>query len=373
MNILAEKKLRNALLFPQLDFWFLGGLSIFFWVILLVFNMTNINQNKLLPIYVNPLIFFATLSIFFNFPHFLVSYRFAYSRGWQFIKKNWFSLIFIPTFLFFIYSYSYLYFESPFLYTDKKVGPLLIALSVHIMYFTVGWHYSKQVYGCMMVYAHYTLYPLTKNQKMLIKLSVFSVAFLNFLYTNIYAPEYFNDSRPNSIYVNIPLFVFDLPKITIPIAFFILSITAITTLVFVFLKNYRVYGKKPPLNFIISWLAFYFWWIPLKGFDQFFLMAVPVFHAIQYLPFAYSLEFQPHCKKVQLKIVMIKILILMLIGFLAFRGIPSFLDYSFNTVMKFNTWFFLIVFGVFINIHHFFIDSVIWRFDDRNIREKILH
>ena len=37
--------------------------------------------------------------------------------------------------------------------SGPRLGDLLFALTFNVMIFTVGWHYTKQVFGCMMVYA----------------------------------------------------------------------------------------------------------------------------------------------------------------------------------------------------------------------------
>ena len=42
---------------------------------------------------------------------------------------------------------------------------LLFTVAFNVMIFTIGWHYTKQVFGCMMVYAHYDGYPLSRVQR----------------------------------------------------------------------------------------------------------------------------------------------------------------------------------------------------------------
>lgn len=67
-----------------------------------------------------------------------------------------------------------------------------------------------------------------------------------------------------------------------------------------------------------------------------------------------------------------KMIMLIAAGILVFETIPHFIDVKVDSLGHFNTWFFMISFAVFINIHHFFIDSVIWKFNHKDIRDKIL-
>ena len=68
----------------------------------------------------------------------------------------------------------------------------------------------------------------------------------------------------------------------------------------------------------------------------------------------------------------IRIAILILVGYLAFELIPTSLDKGLDTEWNLKTSFFLVSFAVFINIHHFFIDSVVWKFDQPEVRRNLL-
>jgi hypothetical protein len=63
---------------------------------------------------------------------------------------------------------------------------------------------------------------------------------------------------------------------------------------------------------------------------------------------------------------------LLLVGFSAFELVPSLLDRAFQTEWYLKTWFFMIAFAVFINVHHFFIDSVVWKFNQDEVRNSLL-
>ena len=67
-----------------------------------------------------------------------------------------------------------------------------------------------------------------------------------------------------------------------------------------------------------------------------------------------------------------RLALLLLIGFCAFELVPNLLDNAFQTEWYLKTWFFMIAFAVFINVHHFFIDSVVWKFNQAEIRKSLL-
>src|SRR5690606_22668792 len=66
-------------------------------------------------------------------------------------------------------------------------GQLWIGLLVNMMYFTVGWHYSKQVFGCSMVYAKFENYPMNNLQRNLVRYNVMAIWWLTFFEASTYA------------------------------------------------------------------------------------------------------------------------------------------------------------------------------------------
>jgi len=374
------------------DFWLLGGASVLVWAIL-IFGQAFRDEVSVIENHFQQLGAFCSLmSIFCNYPHFIISYRFGYGRGFKFVLKNWFPLIAVPLGLIALYDLAYFKFDTsisdlwwfvqlnaileifgipirPGVFTN--IGTVVMTLSLWIMNLTVGWHYSKQAFGCMMVYAHYDQYLLTKFQRNAIRTSVLSVAVYYFLYfVNMM-------SEPNSAYLANSYSV-SLPSIGIPKYLLILSgievmICAAVVIKTVFINNYVQYSKMPSWNFLIPWVAIHIWWIPVMRQKEFLFLLVPFFHSLQYLPFAYRLE-RPKVKKSKWIDVDISLRVALLIvtGFLAFEFVPSVLDKSLETMWNMKVAFFMSAFAVFINVHHFFIDSAVWKFDQADVRENLL-
>ena len=59
-------------------------------------------------------------------------------------------------------------------------------------------------------------------------------------------------------------------------------------------------------------------------------------------------------------------------GWLAFELVPNTLDNYLGTFNTWNVFFFFTAATLFINIHHYFIDNVIWRFKDPIVRRYLL-
>ena len=57
---------------------------------------------------------------------------------------------------------------------------------------------------------------------------------------------------------------------------------------------------------------------------------------------------------------------------LAFELVPNTLDTAIGTFAAWNMFFFFTAAMLFINVHHYFIDNVLWRFKDPEIRAYLL-
>jgi hypothetical protein len=76
-------------------------------------------------------------------------------------------------------------------------------------------------------------------------------------------------------------------------------------------------------------------------------------------------------KKHRTRLISGQIITLVLVGFLAFDLLPGALDANLHTSINFNCLFFTIAAVVFINVHHFFIDSTIWKMDQKQVRDGL--
>ncbi len=378
----------------SLDFWCLGGASVALWAVMVTGQLVRDRLHVVQEHFLQVGTLTAILSIFCNYPHFVISYRFGYGRGPRFMLKHWFSLLLVPVGLIALYAVAYFDFYAHIgdwrsvvlanrvfsalhlsfrLGTLPNLGTELQSLSVWIMYLTVGWHYSKQVFGCLMVYANYDGYPLSPGQRRLIKAALFSVAFFNFFYLSVYANQGSNDPLIQAYFFNVPLVALGLPDALIPITGVLVAVLTGLAIWRVGIRNWRTHGKRPSVNFLVTAIAYYIWWIPIVRQPEFYFMVVPFFHSLQYLPFAFRMEI-PQVKRNRWfeTNVSLRVALLIFAGFAAFELVPALLDSGLSTAWFQDGPFFMIAFLVFINVHHFFIDSVVWKFDQPEVRRNLL-
>lgn len=376
-----------------MDFWLLGGASVMLFGIMYMASFFRENS----PVIQNKFFMFGSLfalsSAICNYPHFMITFRFGYSRGWRFLLKYWFSLIVIPLILFSTFAFSYVYYDQDIsnvsfvgslngffrqlgltfrIGETQTLGPALLGVGIWAMYCTVGWHYSKQVYGCMMVYNHYDNYGLTRFQKLWIKYSLLFLGLYQFFYASAGidrdANAGFRDPRfagVNLSPMGLPVWAFSMSQFLMIFSF----MGTISILIFLFYKRKKI----PSPTFLISWIALYVWWIQLTNLPEFYFMAVPFFHSLQYLPFAAKME----NKKIPINAlyfvnITARLLLLVFVGLMFFEFIPGYLDQRLDTGTHQTAWFFMTAFAVFINIHHFFIDSTVWRFEQQEVKLGIL-
>jgi hypothetical protein len=382
----------TSIIHPFLDFWLLGGASVAIWLIMEATGLLRGGGSPLDQRYLQIGAAFTLLTLVCNHPHFIISYQFGYGRGVGFIRRHWFALVAVPVLLVALFTFAYLSSETPaasgmfvdltnglFEFTgigfrfgrQENLGAELMNSGIWLMYLTVGWHYSKQVFGCMMVYANFNQYPISNVQRILLKGSVFSVALLQFSYLYQarigfgFLPPVEPGSHPQLTPLDLPVGLY-----TASIVLTVLFLTA--TLIFVFGQIYRKTGRLPSANFLIPWVAFYVWWVPFFQVPEFTFLMVPFFHSLQYLPFAYRVG-TPNFKRNSWYYVKITAhaAIILSLGFIAFEGLPGYLDQNFLPTHLNQSMFFITAFAVFINVHHFFIDSVAWRFKDQSLRNAL--
>jgi hypothetical protein len=234
-----------------------------------------------------------------------------------------------------------------------------------LMVLTIGWHYTKQVFGCLVVYAHFDGYPLSRSQRTLVKWALLSVWPMAFVDNNLTGGwKVFGDFTYSSL---------DLPDIAAPLTEAAVGIGLALVVYRVFYANYRATGRLPGANMLVPLASIYVWWLPQTRQNEFYFLLVPLFHSLQYLAFAYKME-ATRLSVVRWRAARSTALVIGIIaaGWLAFEFVPGALDSALGTASALNVSFFVIAAMLFINIHHYFIDSVNWRMNDSTVREYLL-
>jgi hypothetical protein len=378
---------RPALVSRQADFWLLGGASIVFWVACHLLEFLQADSPMSLMYLQQIPALFAFTALLINAPHFMASYHLAYSRGKGFIVYYWPQLILVPLILLALLLVGDLmfardidgwrstalqinYWLEPFgiflvLGTYSSLGPELLHHLVNLMYLTVGWHYTKQVFGCFMVYSRFENYPLTPSERNLIKSSLLAIWGFNFFSLNaaMTQSDFLSAGSTTHVFPSSLVWLFQYGTVVLFVA----------VAYQVFYRRWKTTGQLPPAPAVIAWLAMFLWWMPFGRSMTFYAFAVPFFHGLQYLPFYKKvIDARHRDPTTAARSFSFHFALLIAAGFIAFALAPEAIDHMRNSEQRFAVTYWVAGVALFINIHHFFIDNTIWRLRDENVRRWLL-
>lgn len=246
----------------------------------------------------------------------------------------------------------------------------LIGLGGNIMALFVGWHYVKQGYGMLMVDAALKRRFFSDPEKKVLLINAYVVWSAAWLYVNDVASK-------NELW-GLQYYSFDVPSWLIACVTFLVAGTTLAAAATFWEKHLS--GKSLPLTGVMAYAVTLYLWVLFARLDPLWLLVIPALHSLQYLAVVY--RFQTNYQKaktrnievggvwrkaaasasVQLTLFAVAGL---LIGGALFWVIPKSLDASvaYNSDL-FGPTLFLFMFWVVVNVHHYFIDSVMWRRDN---------
>lgn len=322
---------------------------------------------------------FATLSYFVNYPHFMASYGLLYRNlparlaTYSPRESMWWRMHLaaygVPVLL-----------VAYFTYAISQKSFFLFGLAVQAMFFFVGWHYLKQSYGVFAVLSGMKGIFYKPWQVILLKLHVYTL----WLYTWFISGAVMLEGSPTQphtfagvTYQPISLFK------TLPLVDMLYwpvlacGIAAWGAIIW----NWVETGKRPSVTGLMGYTSMYTL-LAFVRIHPLFAYGGPMFHSLQYMLFVYAYkrgellgEQQHHAIGMggEAKPYWLKMLgyftLICATGALAFEVLPIYFD------TKTPRWGMAMVaapiFHVFINVHHYFIDSVIWRRGNRDVSAKL--
>ncbi|TPN89349.1 hypothetical protein FJ987_24230 [Mesorhizobium sp. CU2] len=304
-----------------------------------------------------------------NHPHFAHSYQIFYRnfgrkvRGEGYGKdlqvRYIFAGIIVPIIMVVFFAYAF-----------GTGNTRLLGYASNAMAFFVGWHYVKQGYGMLMVDAVLKRKFFNDGDKKVLLINSYAVWILAWLEVNsvitrleLWGLNYYTFSAPSWI-INVV----------------ITAAAASTAATIVMLINrWRKNGNTLPYNGVIAYSVSLYAWILLGTYNPLWLLVIPALHSTQYLAVVW--RYQTNVERdqkdagqgVELKIlsplspryklrVAAFIIVGGIIGALGFWLVPM----ALNQLVPYNrevmgSTIFLFIFWVFINVHHYFLDNVMWR------------
>ncbi|CDX54605.1 conserved membrane hypothetical protein [Mesorhizobium plurifarium] len=345
---------------PVADFLMLGGSA--FLILPALFFVPHEYEGSLAATMV-------VVAYLVNYPHFAHSYQIFYrnfgrkARGDGYDRSLQLRYIFagviVPAIMVLFFAYG-----------AATSNTRLLGFAANAMFFFVGWHYVKQGYGMLMVDAVLKRKFFDNRDKKVLLANSYAVWILAWLQTNMavtagqyYGLQYYTFAAPSWI-----------TDIVLAAA---VASTAATLLMLA--SRWRKNGGGLPYNGIVAYVASLYLWILIARINPLWLLVVPALHSLQYLAVVW--RYQTNVERDVLDAARDqepKILSVLgpryklrvwgfiiggaALGYLGFWLIPFMLTalvpYD-KQVLGSSLFFFIVL--VFINVHHYFLDNVMWR------------
>ena len=330
-----------SILNPTLDFLFVGGLSLIVFVPLLLSGRTDL---VLIGAGAQ-----AWIAATINMPHFMASYRLVYRSREMILKHKW-AAIYVPAIL------------TAYIVVALWVAqssPVFVIILVSVSSAYLAWHYTGQVWGMMASYAFLAGARFEKSERLLIRtglriLLAWQVTW--FLYTQLRDPS---AVRP----------FYALISVGTAVAFVLGAVGII--------KMRVRTGRFPPVRALVAWLAIFVWYAVLAR-DPKAIFWIQIAHALQYLAFPIRVELNraSHDEHADSHGPAWHMILygagLMAVSLLVARIVPaSAMSVVGNVFGEEPGRAAPILLLMFINIHHYFTDGVIWKISNPEVRREL--
>ena len=433
----------TTLVSPFLDSMLVGGISI------VAFVVIHIAVSRGADIYAwSVALYYAAFLI--NFPHFMASYLLMYgdARGSFKLRgenkrqtiKMWWAGVVVPILLI-----------GYFLVAREEGNMALMGYLVNALFFFVGWHYIKQIFGCVVVLSAMKRVYYNRLERIALLLPLYLLWALSYFNSNL--------SEAENVFYGVPYTSLGLSPQLLALSEQTLFVASCLLLA-MFIIKYLISRVTPPVSAMVALASLYLWYLPAIS-HPFYFYIIPLFHSLQYLLFVFAARrnqalhedsvapdaregiatrynflgsgllillpalligalyqmpggmtfdrliglWQEHVTSlgivgVVLALVTVGLIAYLyrrgrglaglvtffglayLLGFLAFVLVPLLLDLlvtrglapdwlSYPAVFGTSLYFFF--FTLFLNIHHYFIDNVIWKKENPYVRDYLMY
>jgi hypothetical protein len=244
---------------------------------------------------------------------------------------------------------------------------------IQLMFLLVGWHYVKQGFGVLTVLSARRGFSFSALER---KALLFH-CFAGWAYAWASPADPGRETEEKGVIYTTIAHPPGLELAT-GIAF---GISALALIV-LFARRWRVERRLLPLAPLAGFLITVWLWTVYSSVDRLMMYVIPALHSIQYLYVVWLLK-RNEAREAEGpptfgKPVAVRLGVLALsaigLGWLLFRGVPAFLDGRLLAATTGDrvaglgeTPYFAAIY-VFVNIHHYFMDNVIWRRDNPETR-----
>ena len=352
---------KRYLLGPVADFLCFGGASLIILPLLLLLPVTEYKAGVVSAT--------LLLSYVLNYPHFAHSYQIFY-RGYRekaltralgrtMQMRYLFAGIAVPALL------------VGFIVACSVAQNLrLLGYAANAMTFFVGWHYVKQGYGLLMVDAALKRRFFSDEEKQALLVNSYVVW--------IAAWAVLNASLRKKNLLGVEYYTFDVPDAVLFVAVAAAAVTSAYT-AWTLVRRWKA-GRALPVNGLLAYFVSLYPWLLFISVSPLWVLTAPALHSLQYLAVVW--HFEANYEKARLAEPDYKsgsiarqvlggnaaahfalfVISGIALGYLGFRFLPILL----TSVVPFDhavlgSTLFLFAANIIINIHHYFIDNVMWR------------
>ena len=345
------------------DFFCLGGGSLPFLALLAFLPPDDYK------IYVVAFAWF--LGNFINHPHFIHSYQIFYDGfrdklkpGAPLRERYIVAGIVVPVLM-------ALYFAVSIL----TLNITMLGNAAAVMLFLVGWHYTKQGYGILMVESAMKKMFFSDEEKRWLRYNAITVWIMSWIYVNL--------SLTSKVFHGYEYILFGFPDWVHYVS--IASVVVTSAMCLRFLVPRALSGNLP-WNGVIAYVTTCYIWLVLARIHPLGIVVVPAFHSLQYLAIVWRYQLNKSHASEQgstrlfylyetsaARAAMIKFVLYgIILGAFLFYAIPFALDFFVAYPREvFGGTLFIFTFSIFINVHHYFLDNVMWRRENPNIKKHL--
>lgn len=357
---------RPYLISPLADFAFAGGLSLIALVLLFVFiplRAPDFLDRKLLLAAMT-----SWLAFIINDPHFMASYQLLYRdfgaklqrfrQHRELYARYLVAGIIAPVFM-----------AVYFLYALFAQDMQLFSYAAQAMMILVTWHYTKQAFGVFMMLSAMKKIFYSRWQRQFLLANCYVVWVTSALITLSHPAS--TDPTVTQIFGGITY--------TADEAYFHLDKWFESGLALMFMGSallaiiVTMWGKKNASVTAITGYFSMYYFLFAASLHPLWIFLYPAFHSLQYLMFVYAYKRgQQQVTRQSQRSISLFFMASVVLGVMFFWAVPGAFEIALNPG---NTLLLPVTgaFVIFINIHHYFIDNVLWRKEHAEIAQYLFH
>jgi len=328
----------------QVDFWMTGGASVILISFILFYLwLGDQSTTRVSSTLAASAIFLQAL---INWPHFMGAYSLLY-RDEANLKKYRMATVYVPIGLLLFIGYALSTPNSGLHFAEVNQDCAYVLWLVAAFY--LAWHYTGQAWGMIASFAKLSNLEFLPLERGILRLSLRLLLAWHVVWGAQDLPRSW--LGPIHDYLSTVLNILD----AVSVLSFIVGIV-------IWLGVWKRIGKMPDRRILISWLAVYLWYLLLFFMPAAF-MIVQFSHALQYVIFPLRAELNSRSERGLNSILwgLRYYMMLVFVGLLFFY-VPELV------VGERPGYTIAVMIACAISIHHYFVDSCIWRLKNRDVR-----